>query len=142
MARTYEEQLNNDSEWALSEGSLHFEGQSKVQKALRGISQRLEELGIPYAVADGMALFHHGYRRFTDDIDILVTRDALERIHESLDGLGYVRPFSQSKNLRETDGGVTIEFLVAGQFPGDGKPSQLPFLIRQVSRSRKTTFAW
>jgi hypothetical protein len=124
---SYEERLNRDPRWALSEGSLHFEGQSKVQKALKCIAQRLNELDIPYAVAGGMALFQHGYRRFTEDVDILVTREALEKIHESLDGMGYVRPFSRSKNLRETDGGVNIEFLIAGQYPGDGKPKPVAF---------------
>jgi hypothetical protein len=41
--------------------------------------------------------------------------------------LGYVRPFSQSKNLRDTESGVRIEFLIAGQFPGDGKPKPVAF---------------
>jgi hypothetical protein len=124
---SYNERLDRDPRWALSEGSSHFEGTSKVQIALRRIAERLNELGVPYAVAGGMALFQHGYRRFTDDIDILVTREGLEKIHEALDGLEYVRPFSKSKNLRETESGVNIEFLVAGQFPGDGKPKAVAF---------------
>ena len=123
----YEELLNRDGRWALSEGSQHFEGKSAVQKALRRITKRLGELEIPYAVAGAMALFQHGYRRFTEDIDILVTREGLERIHEALDGLGYVRPFSQSKNLRDTEAGVRIEFLISGQYPGDGKPKPIAF---------------
>jgi hypothetical protein len=84
-------------------------------------------LGIAYAVAGGMAMFQHGYRRFTEGVDILVTPEGLEKIHEALDGLGYVRPFSQSKNLRDTDAGVKIDFLTTGQFPGDGKPKPIAF---------------
>src|SRR4051812_1371680 len=80
----YEERLNQDRRWELSEGSLFFEGQGKVQKALQRITQRLNELGIAYAVAGGMAMFQHGYRRFTEDVDILVTPDGLEKIHEAL----------------------------------------------------------
>jgi hypothetical protein len=101
--------------------------QSEVQKALRRIAARLNELEIPYAVVGGMALFQHGYRRFTEDVDILVTLEGLEKIHESLDGLGYVRPFSKSKNLRDTEAGVRIEFLIAGQYPGDGLPKPVVF---------------
>ena len=74
-----------------------------------------------------MAMFLHGYRRFTEDVDILVTREGLERIHEALEGLGYVRLFAQSKALRDTDGGVKIDFLVTGQYPGDGKPKPVAF---------------
>ena len=53
-----------------------------------------------------MALFMHGFRRFTEDIDILVTREALERIHEELEGRGYLPPFTGSKNLRDAELGV------------------------------------
>lgn len=124
---TYEEQLARDSRWALSEGSRHFEEKSAVQATLHRICKKLNDLGIPYAVVGGMALFQHGLRRFTEDVDILVTPESLKRIHDELEGLGYVRPFAKSKNLRETATGVRIEFLLTGDYPGDGKPKPLPF---------------
>lgn len=123
----YEELLKHDWRWALDQGGLYFEGESLVQKALRRIARRLDEMGVAYAVAGGMALFRHGFRRFTEDVDILVTREDLRSIHERLEGLGYVPPFAGSKNLRDTDSGVRIEFLVAGEFPGDGKPKPVAF---------------
>ncbi|MEX2140873.1 MAG: hypothetical protein WD894_16535 [Pirellulales bacterium] len=123
----YEDQLARDAGYAMNEGGRHFEGTSKVHLALRRIAQRLSELKIPYAVADGMALFSHGLRRFTEDVDILVTAEGLRLIHERLDGLGYIRPFERSKNLRDSEHGVRIEFLIAGQFPGDGKPKPVAF---------------
>ena len=123
----YEQRLDRDFDWALREGSMHFEGESAVHKTLRTIARRLDELGIPYAIADGMALFFHGYRRFTEDVDILVTRDGLREIHEKLAGLGYLPPFSDSKSLRDVNSGVRIEFLIAGDYPGDGKPKPVAF---------------
>jgi hypothetical protein len=123
----YEQKLAADARWALIEGSMHFEEKSAVFSALLKIAAKLDELEIPYAIAGGMALFLHGYRRFTEDVDILVTRDGLKRIHESLDGLGWVPPFAKSKNLRDTENGVRIEFLVSGEFPGDGKPKPVAF---------------
>lgn len=124
---TYEQRLDQDPGWALREGSRHFEERSAVQDALRRITARLEELGIDYAVAGGMALFAHGLRRFTEDVDILVTREGLEVIHSRLRGLGYRPPFSASKNLRDTEHGVKIEFLLTGEYPGDGKPKPVAF---------------
>ena len=124
---TYEQLLAKDIGWALEEGSMHFEGGSRVHQALARITSRLDELGIAYAVADGMALFAHGYRRFTEDVDILVTDDGLQTIHRELEGLGWVPPFAGSKNLRDAENGVRIEFLVAGRFPGDGKPKAVAF---------------
>ena len=74
-----------------------------------------------------MALFQHGYRRFTEDVDLIVTPQGLQQIHDALEGLGYVRLFRGSKALRDTDAGVKIDFLIAGQFPGDGKPKPVSF---------------
>jgi hypothetical protein len=91
------------------------------------ITRRLDELGIPYAVVGGMALFFHGFRRFTDDVDILVTPEGLKVIHEKLEGLGYLPPFAGSKHLRDTESGVRVEFLTTGEYPGDGKPKPVSF---------------
>lgn len=124
---TYEQQLDRDFRWALMEGSMHFEKDSAVHKTLSRITRRLDELGVPYAVVGGMALFYHGFRRFTEDVDILVTREGLKVIHERLEGLGYLPPFGGSKNLRDTDTGVRIEFLVSGDYPGDGLPKPVAF---------------
>src|SRR5262245_38493982 len=77
---TYEQLMSQDLEWAMSQGSLFFEGRGKVQETLRRITKRLDELNIPYAVVGGMALFAHGFRRYTEDVDILVTREGLVRI--------------------------------------------------------------
>jgi hypothetical protein len=123
----YEERLNRDRRWALLEGSMHFEKESSVFRTMREIAKQLDRLGVPYAVVGGMAMFLHGYRRFTEDVDILVTRESLGLIHERLEGRGYLPPFAGSKNLRDTDQGVRIEFLVSGGFPGDGKPKPVVF---------------
>ena len=123
----YTQRMNADRNWALREGSLFFQNEGEVQKSLRRITSRLNDLGIDYAVVGGMALFLHGFRRFTEDVDILVTRDGLKKLHEALEGSGYRPPFADSKNLRDTENGVRIEFLVAGEFPGDGKPKPVAF---------------
>jgi hypothetical protein len=123
----YRERLDRDPRWALSEGSRHFEEKSAVFVALRKIAHRLEDLGIPYAIVGGMALFKHGLRRFTEDVDILVTKEDLKKIHESLEGLGYLPPHRRSKHLRDTELGVRIEFLTTGEYPGDGKEKPVAF---------------
>jgi len=126
---SYETLLDRDLNWALQEGSMHFEGNSAVHKTLRRIAKHLEELDIDYAIAGGMALFFHGYRRFTEDVDVLVTADGLARIHKELEDRGYVKPFENSKNLRDAETGVRIDFLVSGGFPGDGKAGPVTFPI-------------
>jgi hypothetical protein len=124
---TYEQRLFEDTGWALTEGSRYFEEKSAVHEALRKIARRLDELDIHYAVAGGMALFMHGFHRFTDDVDILISRADLKRIHEQLDGRGYQPPFFRSKNLRDTEYKVKIEFLLSGDYPGDGQQKPVAF---------------
>jgi hypothetical protein len=123
----YEEMLKRDRRWAMDEGDRHFQRDDSVFKTLRKIARRIDSIGVPYAIAGGMALEAHGFRRLTVDVDILVNREGLSAIHANLDGLGYVPPFSGSKNLRDAEYGVRIEFLVAGEFPGDGKPKPVAF---------------
>jgi len=126
-APDYKQRLDADMNWALREGGMFFQNGSEVQKSLRRITGRLNGLGIDYAVVGGMALFLHGFRRFTEDVDILVTREGLKKLHEALEGSGYRPPFAASRNLRDTENGVRIEFLVAGEYPGDGKVKPVAF---------------
>ena len=125
--RAYETDLDNDLDWAIAEGGAHFESRSAVHEALHRIARRFDERGIPYAVAGGMALFSHGFRRFTEDIDVVVTREGLKALHRELIGLGYLPVFTGSRSLRDTESGVRIKFLVTGEFPGDGKPKPVAF---------------
>jgi hypothetical protein len=130
--QSYESLLNGDLNWALLEGSMHFEGASAVHRTLKRLANRLEPVphvreGVDYAIAGDMALFFHGFRRFSESLEVLVTPEGLKQIHAALDGLGYVRPFEKSKNLRDAETGVKIDFLVTGQYPGDGKPGPTAF---------------
>jgi hypothetical protein len=127
MTVAYEQLLDSRLQLALQEGSMHFEEKSAVHVTLRRIARRLDELKIPYAIVGGMALFFHGVRRFTEDVDILVSQEGLDEAHRQLEGLGYVPVFSGSKNLRDAESGVRVEFLVAGDYPGDGKPKPVAF---------------
>ena len=124
---TYEQQLADHLDFALSEGGMHFDEKSAVHQTLREITRRLDQLAIPYAVVGGMALFVHGFRRFTEDVDLLVTRQSMDKVLKELDGLGYIQPAGTSTKLRDTRTGVQVEFLIAGFYPGDGKPKPVAF---------------
>jgi hypothetical protein len=124
---TYEQKLDADLRWALDEGSMHFSESNQVHDTMRRLTARLRELGIPHAVVGGMAMFAHGFRRFTEDVDLLVTREAMDRIKRELEGLGYTSPTGTTTKLRDTQTGVRIEFLITGGFPGDGKPKSVSF---------------
>jgi len=102
-------------------------GNADVQNALKRLAGVLDAAGIPYAIAGAMALNQHGYHRVTIDVDVLLTRDGLERLKREVVGRGYLEKFPGSKGLRDTEHGVTIDVLLAGEFPGDGKPKPVRF---------------
>jgi hypothetical protein len=125
--KTFESKVRRGGAAAMAEAGKFFMKTGDVYDALRRISSKLAELKIPYAVAGGMAVSAHGHFRTTEDVDILVDSAGLTAVHRELEGLGYVPPFAGSKNLRDVESGVRIEFLVAGQYPGDGKPKPVAF---------------
>jgi hypothetical protein len=77
--------LDADFDWALREGSRHFENASLVHDTLRKIAARLDDLKIPYAVLGDKAMFFHGYRRYTEVVELLLTADGLSEFHPHLD---------------------------------------------------------
>ena len=102
--------------------------QGPVHTTLERLARRLDEEGIPYAIVGGMALFLHHYERLTRDIDVLVTRTGIERFVGRCVGRGYAGSFTGArKAFRDTESQVTIKFILAGEYPGDGKPKPVVF---------------
>jgi len=99
-----------------------------VDETIERLARRLDEEKIPYALIGAMAMALHGEWRFTQDVDILTTREGLEAIHERLVGRGYVPVFAGSrKSLRDATTKVTIDFIMAGDYPGDTTPKPVRF---------------
>jgi len=105
------------------EARRYFMGEGTLNKTLARLSSDLEERGIDYMVIDAVALLAYGYPRFTEDIDLVMTAEGLQKFHEELVGLGYTPAFPGArKRLRSTTDNVSIEVMTTGEYPGDGKP--------------------
>jgi hypothetical protein len=112
----------------LQEGSKFFMNQGDIHDTLRRLISRLEQEGLDYVLIGGMALVTHGYRRFTEDVDILMTKDDLEQFRQHCVGRGYAPAFSgASKSFRDTETSVRIEVVTSGEYPGDGKPKPVVY---------------
>ncbi len=99
-----------------------------LNDALSKLADDLRKNGIDYAVIGAVALNQHGYQRFTSDIDILLTREGLERFRGKLVGLGYRPAFEgATKKFRSTSENVPVEIIVEGEYPGDGLPKPVQF---------------
>lgn len=75
----------------------------------------------------GLAVGSRGHLRTTVDVDILITEQGLRRFRERCLGHGYLEKFAGSKGVRDVETGVPIDFLVAGEYPGDGLPKSVSF---------------
>lgn len=113
-----------------AEGLRYFMGQGELNNALARLCAAMSERGIDYMVIGAVALMAYGYPRFTEDIDLVLTPEGLESFHSELIGLGYVPAFpGAKKRLRSTPDGVSIELIMSGEYPGDGKPKPVSFPV-------------
>jgi len=106
-----------------AEGLRYFMGKGSLNNTLTRLSADLRDHGIDYMVIGAVALLAHGYPRFTEDIDLVMTQEGLDKFHEQLVGLGYAPSFPGArKRLRSTTDGVSIKVMTTGEYPGDDKP--------------------
>lgn len=113
---------------AYEEGLRFFRGVGLMNATLKQLARDLDDRQIAYSVIGAVALNQHGYQRFTHDIDVLMTKDGLQKFTEELIGRGY-RPAFQgaTKTFRATAENVPIEIITTGEYPGDGKPKSVVF---------------
>ena len=123
----YEKRIHQDHSWGMEDSDRHFRGDSDLFRTLRLLDRRVAELGVPYAVIGGMAVFMHGYRRLTNDLNIVVSKKSLDLIHENLVGESYRLNKEGSRHIRDTERGVLIRFEVAGEFPVNRQPNPIAF---------------
>jgi hypothetical protein len=113
-----------------AEGLRYFMGQGQLNNALSRLAADMKARGIDYMVIGAVALMAYGYPRFTEDIDLVMTPEGLEKFHSELIGLGYVTAFpGAKKRLRSAPEGVSIEVIMTGEYPGDGRPKPVSFPI-------------
>ena len=136
------DRADEDHFWAGARAAERFfMGQSEVQKALTKLVEILDRDRIPYAVIGAMALNEFGYQRTTVDVDVLLTAEGLSAFKARHLGRGYVEKFSGSRGIRDTEHGVDIDVVLAGSYPGDGKPKPVAFPDPATAAQRGTRIA-
>ena len=63
----------------------------------------LDREGIPFAVVGALALHTYGYSRSTNDVDVLVGRDAQERLISFLENRWYFEESGQLERFHELE---------------------------------------
>ena len=105
---------------------MFFAGKDEIHKSLRRLMKRLEKAGIDYAIMGAMAVNAHGYQRTTADVDILLTAGGFEDFKKRFVEKNY-RSTSRPRCFADTMNDVRIDVLLAGLYPGSGKPGPIAF---------------
>jgi hypothetical protein len=101
--------------------------ESKFARALMTLKALSNKEGIPLAIVGGLAAIHHGYERFTKDIDVVVQS-------KNLDVLARVAPRYGIKVIwHDPEGwhklrceGVAIDVVPEGRKPRKDAPATIP----------------
>ncbi|MBL8792679.1 MAG: hypothetical protein JNM56_02110 [Planctomycetia bacterium] len=98
--------------------TMKKQGRDPATLAMRRLVKRLEKAKIVHAVMGGMAVYAHGYRRFTDDVDVLVTPQGLETFRSRFVPNDYELVAGKKRRFVDRMNGVTVDLVIAGHFPG------------------------
>jgi hypothetical protein len=117
------------------------QGESRLDKALKTLDSLATREAIPIAIVGGLAAIHHGYERFTKDIDVVVGRKNLDPIIRVAPQYGikvvWHDPLGWHKLSYE---GVPIDVVPEGAVPAPGAPTTIPG-PRHLGISKGTGYA-
>jgi len=116
---------------AYDEACQYFAGRGSVNITLEQLVADLKSHDIDYVVIGGVALFAHGYRRVTNNIDIVLTAEGLSRFVIPVSGrapqtlCNYDPDITSNKRVRSVPNGISIKIMTTGEYPGDGKAKSI-----------------
>lgn len=122
-----QDQMRANFEEALKHMDEFARGEAPPQQAAKKIAKYLDEMGIAYVVAGGLAVAANGLQRFTEDVDLIMTPQGLAAFKERWLGAGWVERFKGSKGMQDVNLKLKIDVLTTEERPGDGKSCPFTF---------------
>lgn len=97
---------------------MFFKDKGPVPRTLHRLSKALNEAQIPHVLMGAMALKMHGFSRTTQDVDICMRAEDLQRFRAELVGKRYQPVEGRSRRFLDPKTDVTIDILVTGEIAG------------------------
>ena len=126
-APTHERSLHETYEEALR----YFAGRGEIHRALNRLTAELKDRNIEYVVIGAVALLKHGFPRYTENLDVVLTNEGFEKFRTEILGrggwggpVGYDSVSRDATMVRASPEGVLINFKIAGDFPAMETPSR------------------
>lgn len=118
---------------ALEEGQRFFEGTGRVLLTTDRLNAELRSRNIDYVIIGAIGFRAYGYIRFTENLDVVLTTEGIHKFRNELLGrgplglAGYDLISQDAKSVRSFPEQAIVNFRIAGEFPGDGKPKPVNF---------------
>ena len=106
---------------------MFFQGNDRVHETMNRVAKRLDAAGIPYAIVGGMAVNAHGHQRTTGDVDFLLTSASFNGFLQIVAAGEFTRISGRPRRFLDPVTGIPFDVLIAGMFPGNGKPGPITF---------------
>lgn len=103
---------------------MFFDNQGPVRETFIQLRARLRDAGIPHIFMGATAVNAHGHRRATEDVDVCLTPEDLERFRREFVGSVYQSVPGRSRRFLDAATQVTFDILVAGTIAGDSRRQQ------------------
>ncbi len=107
--------------------SMFHRGKDPANQSMRRLLQQLKKAKIVHAILGGMAVYAHGHRRMTDDVDVLLTPEGFATFRDTIVPENYDLVPRRPRRFVDRSNGVILDVLVTGLFPGRGQPGPIAF---------------
>lgn len=100
---------------------MFFDEQGPVTEAFRKLRERLAQAGLPHIFMGAVALNAHDYRRASEDVDLCMRAEDLERFRKLFVGTVYQQVAGRPRKFFDPQTQVTFDILVAGEIAGNAR---------------------
>lgn len=105
----------------IEEVRMFFKDEGPVPETFRRLKQVLDAAGIPHIFMGATAVNAHGHRRATEDIDVCMRAEDLERFRRELVGDAYQPVTGRPRRFYDVSTDVTVDVLVTGEIAGNSR---------------------
>lgn len=103
----------------IMEVRMFFDDNGPVPETFRRLKKLLADANIPHIFIGAMAVNAHGLRRSTEDVDVCMSADDLERFKREFVGTQYERVKNRPRKFFDPETEVSFDILLAGEIAGN-----------------------
>ncbi|MEW6249621.1 MAG: hypothetical protein AB1716_03160 [Planctomycetota bacterium] len=109
----------------VEEVRMFFQDQGPVPETFKRLRKLLAESGLAHIFVGATAVNAHGFRRSTEDVDLCMRAEDLERFRQLFVGSTFQPVEGRTRRFYDPQTQVTLDILVAGEIAGNRRKQQV-----------------